>query len=141
FLNRTIALDRDCSPKDVVECLRRDAKAVIGAFEEFPGTTGHVGNFAGRLVVQFFPGGIVFKLLGDEQADLFDGGLLALEVTLDGGIEDALHAAQVLTYLLNLFRNSEKEVHVLFFVAPEIMDADIPDLPVAGDTTVPLLQL
>ena len=60
---------------------------------------------------------------------------------LDGGVEDALHAAQVLTDLLDLLRNSEKEVHVLFFVAAEVMDADIPDLAVAGNTTVSLLEL
>ena len=85
--------------------------------------------------------GAAGDLLLDEQADLLDRGRLALEVPLDGGVEDALDAAEVLPDLLDLLGDVEEEVHVLFLVAAEVMDAHVPDLAVAGHTTVALLEL
>ena len=48
---------------------------------------------------------------------------------LDGGVEDALDAAQVLADLLDLLGDVEEEVHVLFLVAAEVMHAHVPHLP------------
>src|SRR5208337_2892652 len=60
---------------------------------------------------------------------------------LDGGGEDPLDAAQILEDLLDLLGDIEEEVQVFFFVAPEVMHAHIPNLPVAGHAPVPLLDL
>ena len=125
--------------KDVVKRLGRDAEPVVGAFEKFFSAAVEVGNLAGRLMVQFFSSRVVLKLLTNEQTDLFDARFLSLKVTLNGGIEDAFHTPKVLPNLFDLFRDTEQEVHVLFFVAAEVVNADIPYLPVAGNTTVPLL--
>ena len=60
---------------------------------------------------------------------------------LDGGGEDALDAAQILEDLLDLLGDIEKKVQVFLFVAPEVMHAHVPNLPVAGHAPVPLLDL
>ena len=47
---------------------------------------------------------------------------------------------EVLPHLLDLLGDVEEEVHVFFLVAAEVMHAHVPDLTVAGDTTVALLE-
>ena len=62
-------------------------------------------------------------------------------MALDGGVEDPFDAPQVLEHLLDLLGDVEEEIHVLFLVAPEVMNTDVPRLAMAGDAAVALLEL
>ena len=81
------------------------------------------------------------NLLIDQFADPIEGNRLPLKVALDGRIEDALDAAQILLDLLYFLCHFQEEGQIFFLIATEVVRADIPDLTVTSDTTVALLEL
>ena len=106
-------------------------KPTVGVLQQLPGTLGQVFKVVNRGLTQFALLGAAGDLLFDEEIDLLNRGGLALEVPLDGGVEDAFDAAQVLSHLLDLLGDVEEEVHVFFLVAPEVMHAHVTHLTVA----------
>ena len=100
LLQRPLPLHGDGCLEDVHEGLGRDPQAGVGVLQQFPGTPGQVSEVVSRGLTQVVLLGAAADLLLDEQADLLDRGRLALEVPLDGGVEDAFHAAQVFLNLL-----------------------------------------
>jgi hypothetical protein len=65
---------------------------------------------------------------------------LSCKMALNGGVEDMLDAAQVVLHLAHFPGDVGEELHVLFLVAAEVVDAHVPVLSVAGYTPIALHQ-
>ena len=127
--------------EDVDQRLRGNAQPGVGAFQQFLGPACQVGHVGSRGLAQFGSLGADGDLLIDEFADPVERSRFALEVALDGGTENPLDAAEVLLDLFDLLRHFQEEGQILFLIAAEVEDADIPHLAVTGDTAIALLEL